>query len=119
MDRKALIREYKETARPMGVFRVLNTTNGKALIGASLDLPAALNRQRAQLRLGAHPDRQMQSDWKQAGDAAFSFEVLDTLPPKDEPGWDPVPDLEALEALWREKLAPAGDPGYRAHGRIR
>jgi len=119
MDRKARIREYKETAHSMGVFRVLNSVNGKALIGASLDLPAALNRHRAQLRMGAHPDRQLQDDWKAAGPDAFSFEVLDTLAPRDDPGWDPLPDLEALEALWREKLAPAGDPGYRTHGKIR
>ena len=119
MDRKARIREYRETPRTMGVFRVLNTVNGKALIGASLDLPSALNRHRSQLRLGAHPDRRMQSDWRTLGPDAFSYEVLDTLPPKDQPGYDPIPDLKALEALWLEKLAPAGDPGYQAHGQIR
>ena len=50
MDRKTLIREYKESRRPMGVYRVLNTTNGRALVGVSVDLPSMLNRQRAQLR---------------------------------------------------------------------
>ena len=28
MDRKALAREYKNTARPMGVYRVRNTAPG-------------------------------------------------------------------------------------------
>ena len=44
MDKKALTREYKETQRPMGVYQVRNTVNGKVLIGTSVDLPAILNR---------------------------------------------------------------------------
>ena len=52
MDRKALVREYKETQRPMGVYCVRNTVNGKLLVGKSIDLPSILNRQRAQLRSG-------------------------------------------------------------------
>ena len=47
VDRKALIRQYKETRRPAGVFRVRNTANGKSLVGTSVDLPSMLNRQRA------------------------------------------------------------------------
>jgi len=39
MDRKALVREYRYTARPMGVYRVRNTVNGKALLGTARDLP--------------------------------------------------------------------------------
>ena len=55
MDRKALVRDYKENRRPMGVFRVLNTANGKSLIGTSVDLPGMLNRQRFQLDLARIP----------------------------------------------------------------
>ena len=29
MDRKAIIREYKDTHRPMGVYLIKNTVNGK------------------------------------------------------------------------------------------
>ncbi len=54
MDRKALIRQYKETPRPMGVYRIRNTKTSQALIGTSLDVPSMLNRHRAQLGLGAH-----------------------------------------------------------------
>ena len=39
MDRKAQIRAYKETPRPMGVFRVRNAVSGGWLIGRSVDLP--------------------------------------------------------------------------------
>ena len=49
MDRKAMVRDYKGTARPMGVYRVWNPTTGTSLVAASLDLTAILNRHRARL----------------------------------------------------------------------
>ena len=112
MDRKALIRQYKESRRPMGVFRVRNTADGRSLVGTSIDLPAMLNRQRAQLRLGAHPNRALQKDWTELGAEAFEFEILDTLTPPDEPDYDPSGDLRVLEDLWLEKLSPFDDRGY-------
>ena len=42
VDRKALIREYKQAARPMGVYRVTDTVTGQSLVGWSLDLTARL-----------------------------------------------------------------------------
>ena len=113
MDRKAQIRAYKETPRPMGVFRVRNTANGKSLIGASVDVPGMLNRQRFQLRAGGHPDRALQQDWNESGPGVFEFETLDTLAPPDEPGCDPAADLQMLERMWLEKLGRPGSPGYR------
>jgi hypothetical protein len=112
MDRKAKLREYKDRRPTMGVFQVRNTTNGRVLIGASTDVPAMLNRQRAQLRLGAHPNRELQADWRALGADAFAFEVLDTLAPPDTPGYDPRADLEVLESMWLERVAPYGDRGY-------
>jgi hypothetical protein len=114
MDRKALARQYKETKRPVGVFCVRNRINGKALIGVSIDLPSMLNRQRAQLGMGLHPNRALQDDWNTLGSAAFDFEVLDTLDPPDRADWDPADDLRVLEKLWLEKLAPFGERGYHA-----
>ena len=51
IDRKALIRQYKETTPSMGVGVVRNKTTGLALVVAGRDLPSLLNRHRAQLRL--------------------------------------------------------------------
>src|SRR5262245_12824805 len=102
-DRKALIRDYKLAPRPMGVGAVRSTT-GKVLVVASRDLPAFLNRQQAQLRLNAHPNRALQADWNRLGPDAFEFVILDTLTPKDSHDYDPATDLQALEELWLEKL---------------
>jgi hypothetical protein len=112
MDRKTLTRQYKETPRPMGVYCVRNTANGKCLVGSSVNLPAMLNRHQAQLRMGAHANRALQSDWKQFGPETFVFETLDTLKPPDQPGYDPSDDLRVLEELWLEKLSPFGERGY-------
>ena len=114
MDRKTAIREYRQRRRPMGIFQVRNLASGKVLVGATTDLPAMLNRQRAQLRMGAHPSRELQADWKTQGPDAFAFEILDTLSHTDRPPADPAADLRILELMWLEKLAPYGERGYNA-----
>ncbi|MCX6549942.1 MAG: GIY-YIG nuclease family protein [Acidobacteria bacterium] len=119
MDRKALIRSYKATRRPMGVFRVRNITNGKSFIGTTVDLPSMLNRQRAQLRMGGHESHDLQRDWNALGPESFVFEVLDTLVVPDDPGYDASYDLKVLGALWFEKIQPFGDNGYHARPKER
>jgi len=114
MDKKALTREYKESRRPMGVYQIRNTANGKLLVGVSVDLPSILNRHRAELRMGGHRNRELQKDWAEFGPEAFEFEVLDTLTPPERPDYDPSGDLRALEELWLEQLSPFGERGYNA-----
>jgi hypothetical protein len=112
MDRKTLTRQYKEGSRPIGVFRVRNVVDDRSLVGASVDLPSMLNRQRFQLASGGHPNRQLQEDWNRLGAGAFEFVILDTLERREEPGWDPGEELRQLEELWLEKLSPYGERGY-------
>lgn len=112
LDRKALSREYKNTPRTMGIGVVRNTVKGKVLLLAGQDIPSLLNRHRAQLRLGVHRNHELQQDWNAGSEQSFEFEVLDTLTPKDTPGYDPTDDLRGLEQLWLEKLAPFEPVGY-------
>lgn len=112
INRKEAVRQYKQSRRPMGVFQVRNTVSGRVYVGSSSDLPSILNRHRAQLRLGAHPDRALQADWKSLGDAAFEFDVLDTIDPPDDPAYSPADDLRTLEELWRTRLAGNGGELY-------
>lgn len=114
MDKKALTREYKESRRPMGVYQIRNTVNGKLLVGMSVDLQSILNRHRADLRMGGHRNRELQKDWAEFGPEAFEFEILDTLKQPEQPDYDPSGDLRVLEALWLDKLAPFGERGYNA-----
>ena len=112
MDRKAAIRKYKETPPPIGVVCVRNTTGAKVLVERSVNAPAMLNRMRFQLEHGSHPNRSLQADWNELGEAAFTFEVLDTLEPSKEPACDPADDLKTLESMWREKLLRQGFHSY-------
>ena len=114
MDRKTLIREYKDSQRPMGVYQVRNTVTGRSLVGASVDLPAILNRHRAQLRLGTHANRALQQDWDKFGPEAFEFDILDTLQPPKRSDANPAEELRVLEELWLEKLSPFEGRGYNA-----
>jgi len=119
MNRKELVRDYKETRRPMGVFCVRNTATGQVLIGSSVDLPGILNRHRWQLEMGMHSNRQLQNDWNTLGPAAFTFEVLDTLSIPKEPGYQPADDLQELLGLWMDKLLPYDERGYHAKQVVR
>jgi hypothetical protein len=112
MDRKELIRQYKTTRRPMGVYRVFNKIDGKSFVGTATNLPAVLNRHKFQLVLRGHPNRDLQKDWDRLGPEAFRFEVLDTLTPPDQEDYDPTSDLRVLEDLWLQKLKPFDDRGY-------
>ena len=89
----------------MGVFRVVHPDSGVSVVGSSVDLRSLLNRQRAQLSMGTHPDKVLQGEWDASGGAGFVFEVLDTLDPVDDPTYEPGDDLEQLLALWRERLS--------------
>ena len=112
MDRKEIVRRYKHTPRPAGVYRVLHRPNGRMLVGASPDAPAMLNRVRAQLEMGSHPNRQLQSDWEAVGPDEFVFEVVDLLAAPEDPGADIGEDLQTLLDLWREKLQIDRESSY-------
>ncbi len=112
IDRRDAIREYKQTPRPAGIFRIRNAADAKSLVGSSVNLPGTLNRHRFQLEHGSHPDRELQRDWNERGPDAFAFEVLDRLDPRDDPAYDPSEDLRTLKEMWIEKLTAAGEALY-------
>src|SRR6185295_9448742 len=114
MDKKKrdLKREYKENHAPMGIYQIRNTANEKVLIGSSLNLPGLFNRDKLQLNSGSHPNRTLQSEWKEFGSDSFAFEVLDELSATEGPRHDYRADLAFLEELWLDKLQPYGERGY-------
>jgi hypothetical protein len=98
----------------MGVYGIRNKSNGKLLVGVSVDLPSILNRHRSELLMGGHRNRELQKEWTEFGPETFEFEVLDTLTPPERPDYDPSADLRALEEIWLDKLSPFGERGYNA-----
>jgi hypothetical protein len=105
MDRKALLRAYKDAPPAAGIYAVRNTVDGMALVGAAPNLPGRLNRERFSLDTGAHLSAPLQADWDRLGAEAFTFETLDTLEPSDDPTADISEELEELLGMWLEKLA--------------
>jgi hypothetical protein len=118
-SRKDLIREYKERSKPAGVFMVKNIANGKILLGSSLNLEGPLNSHRFMLRIGKHENEALQTDWVAFGEASFVFEILETVPESQEPGFNVGDELTLLEEIWLEKLQPFGERGYNQDGKIR
>ena len=113
-DRKALIREYKQTPTPMGIIQIRNTANGKIFLLAAKNIPGIINSQQFSLKNGSHPNSELQADYNSLGPGGFAFEVLDRLEPKEGTEYDYNADLKALEQMWLEKLQPYGDKGYHA-----
>ena len=110
--RKELMRQYKETPRPMGVFQIKNNRNGKLLLLKALNIPGIITRHQLELRRGMHRNRELQAEWNQYGEDAFSFEPLATIKPEEFPPEQWSAAVADLLQTWLEKLQPYGDAGY-------
>ncbi len=112
IDRKELTHQYKTTPRTMGIAAIRHKASGRSFVFANLDINALVNRYRTQLRFGGHPNKDLQGDWQEYGEEAFTIEVLDTLVPKEGGEVDPAEELTVLEQMWLEKLQPYSPDGY-------
>lgn len=118
-SRKELNREYLERPKPVGVFQVKNTANGKVLLGSSLNLEGALNGHRFMLKTGSHRNQTLQTDWNQYGADKFVFEILEVVQVREDPNFNLSDELTLLEMIWLEKLQPFGEKGYNPNDKIR
>ena len=108
MDRSEAKKEYKQARRPMGVYRIRNTQNGKSYVGFSTDLQAIVNRQKAELRFGSHRNTELLREWKSFGASSFEFEVLDELAHDKNSKANPAEELCILTEMWIRKLEKTG-----------
>lgn len=102
--RTELKRQYKEAHPPMGVYAIRNLTTGQCYVQASMNVEAAMNRDRFELRLKGHRNSALLRDWQEHGADNFRFEVLDLLKKREEPDFDYKAELALALALWREEL---------------
>lgn len=119
IDRKKLKQEYKGTVQPKGVYAVRNNQNGKVFLAGSLNLYNIVERVRWRLNQGGYPNEDLQQDWKARGEGAFSIEIMETLPLKDDPAYDYDEDLKILELLWLDKFRPLTERTYNKKDNIR
>jgi len=109
MDRSEAKKYYKQQKRPMGVYTIRNTQNGKSYVGYSTDLQAKINRQKAELKFGSHRNQGLLDEWKTFGESAFEFAVLDELEHEENSNADPEEELRVLSDMWIRRLEKDGD----------
>nr|WP_238402880.1 DUF2087 domain-containing protein [Paenibacillus mesophilus] len=98
-----------------GVFRLVNTVNGKMLVESTPNMYGAWNRIRFGLQTGLLDNPELQKDWNDYGEDKFVFEVLDTWSPEE--GAEPNSkerrlQLKEMENRRLEQLQPYGERGY-------
>ncbi|MCL5257278.1 MAG: GIY-YIG nuclease family protein [Chloroflexi bacterium] len=107
--RRELREQYRQTQPEAGVYRIVNSRNGKCLLGSTTNLAGIRNRMEfaKSSNLSGALDLRLRRDIREDGLEAFSLEVLEVL--EIRPEMTPAQireDLATLEALWREKLDP-------------
>ena len=116
--RKEWIELYKQARRTAGVYAIRNTTNGRVLLGSSVNLHGPFNRHRTELRLGSHRCPELQADWNRLGEDAFAFEILETVPDALT-GLERDTSLGQLEKKWIAAYQPLADRCYNTSEKIR
>ncbi len=83
----------------------IHLRTGRVMLGSSPDATAMLNHLRTQLTLWSHPNGALQADGDGDGADGFAFDVVDVVPPSDEPDRNIADDLQTLVALWEDQLS--------------
>lgn len=108
MSHRELSKAYKERQRAGGVYRIVNTSNGRYILGHAADLASARNRFQFALTTGSSVDSRLRGDWQAFGSAAFSMETLAELEQREGQTLpDFMAELETLEELTRAQLDPS------------
>lgn len=115
-NRKEIIKQYKMTHTPMGVYKISAVNGNNFYIGSSLNLTGIYNRHKFELNTGIHSIKEFQDAWNKNGEKGISFEILDKLEPKEDIAYNYTEDIKTLEDLWMDKLEKTGKNYFRLHG---
>jgi len=102
--KKALARAWQERERSQGVFVVRCTPTGQVWVSSTRNLDSQKNAVWFMLRQGGHPNPKVQAAWREHGEAAFAFEIVEEL---SEDGFTPAGFNDRLKLRarhWREAL---------------
>jgi len=112
MNKKEIIKEYKNQKHPAGLFIVKNLPENRIFIGKSLNLPAKIRGITFELEMGSHTYSNLAQDFKRLGKEKFEISILDQIEVKDETDKELSSELETLEDMWVEKLKNEGITFY-------
>lgn len=102
--RKELIKAFKEKKPSPGIYALRCRTTGEVWIAPSRNLDAQQNGIWFTLRLGTHPNRQLQSIWNAQGEASFDYEIVERIEDEDLTGYLLDATLKERLQHWREAL---------------
>jgi hypothetical protein len=106
--KKALTRAWLERERSQGVFAVRCGASGQAWVSSTTDLGSKKGGLWFILRMGDHPNPEVQAAWREHAEAAFSFEILEALSEEASTSAGFKDRLKTRERHWRGALgAPA------------
>jgi hypothetical protein len=106
-SRRQALSDYKERRIAPGVFAVRCAATGEAWVGSSPNPEQQKNRIWFALRQGGYPNPAMKAAWAAHGEAAFSFEVLETVETVDLSAYASASLLKDRDAAWRQRLGAA------------
>jgi hypothetical protein len=111
-SKKELKDSYKQLKFKIGVFQIRNTTNNKIYIDSSTDLVAIWNREKFQLKLGSHPNAELQKEWNEFGEEKFVYEILSEVKQEDDETIDYRKEVKQLARMFIDELQPFNEKGY-------
>ena len=108
--KKELQEQYKQVKTFMGIICLKNEQNGKIYLAGYPNLKNKWFSLKMQLDDGRFVNAELQKDWRQLGEAAFSYSVLEEKDAEDvsDVRWE----VKQLEKQWLERLQPYDEKGY-------
>lgn len=108
-NRKEMVEAYKQREVVGGVYAICCQPTGKRMIETTTDLKGIRNRFDFSVNMNTCIHHVLQGDWKAYGASAFSFEVLETVPKKEEESMeDYQKGLKLLRDMLREETPADG-----------
>jgi len=105
-SRKDLIAAYKDRKVQAGLYALRCGPSGQVWVGQTADLDKIGNQLRFSLRMGNHPNRDLQTAWTAHGEATFTQDILEVLDGDDAPATRSALITERA-AHWRRELGAA------------
>jgi hypothetical protein len=104
-NRRAAIRDYKERNTAAGIYALRCAAVGAVWVGVSRNIDAQENSVGFALRMGNHPNRDLQAAIRAHGPEAVAYEVLERI---DDPDLTPMGLSDMLKRRETHWLAALG-----------
>lgn len=103
INKKEIIKNYKQQEIEMGIIQIHNTGNGYSYVDICANLYKPFESIKFQLNLGRFKIKKLQEDWAAYGENAFEFKVVEKLKPNEgSTDKEKVDDLKELLNIWIE-----------------